>query len=323
MANPFAKLSIQRDEDEIEVQQAQKAKTPGQPLFGQNDQKAKKKVRPEKKDDKVAHHDDIHDNEGFEVVGKPTKKVYNRNTNNTEEVNKTFGDKPGRKDHNKMHHQKRDEQVFRVNSDKRRFDKQSGTGRGKEIKKGGRGGHYTWEGRGREIVEADETEYHFNKILNNKQEKEKVEEIVEVTPEIKVEEKKEESTEVKAEENVDAKDGDRKFKKKGKKDESNPEEDEKNKLVIPENALTLDEYKKKTQKITTEVSKNTAVKVDLEQITKIDDETICIQGKAKKEGKKKAKNVNDQEAKLNKLVGASLVIEDNSQKAYKKREYKN
>ena len=152
-----------------------------------------------------------HDDQGFEEVGKTqTKKQrYNNEESNVDTT------KPSAKTENPRHHKKYDGSV-RVGSNQRAFDRHSGTGRGKEVKKEGAGGKGTWgnqeKSAPREIYDNyDNSDYYFNKVFNPKKTKEEVDVEEPVKEEVAVD---------------DAKD------KKGKKKPiANPEEDEKNKSL--------------------------------------------------------------------------------------------
>ena len=225
MSNPFNKLKVERDDEEFVTVQSNKNDT----LFPK-DGKPKKKVRQEDsktetKEETVNHND----NEGFVTVGKVKK--YNNNNYKNSDV-EVVESKPGKGDnHNKRFHDRREDVHLRQGTHQRLFDKHSGTGYDKTIKKQGRGGKYTWEGQGREVVDYS-TDYYFNKALNPQ----KYEKVVEVTKEeVKVEPKVEE---VVQEDTTNTEQVVYDKKKKGGPT-TTPEEDEKNKLVIPENAIRI------------------------------------------------------------------------------------
>lgn len=342
MNNPFNKLKVHRDDEDVEqpVQQKTTPSTANTALFpGKEEKKPKKKVRPEeKKEENVKETKEEVNDEGFEVVGKQKKQQrYNDETEQYEE-------KPGKKDAPKHYHQKRTEQTVKQGTGQRVFDRHvSGTGRGKEVKKEGRGGRFTWEGKGREIVERDDTDYLFSRVLKGDTKEEPVQydnydkyekydkydryekydknQKYEKTEEVKVEEKQE----VPATETVVDADKDKDKKKKLKKGEVNPEEDEKNKLVIPENAMTLKDYKEKAAKITTNTTKTAPIKVDLEVLAKDEDEHVISipTTKGVKKDKKKEKGVNKEEADLNKLIGSTIGYEDSNDRQGKRTYQKN
>jgi hypothetical protein len=322
MNNPFNKLKVHRDDDDVEQQVVQKTtpSTNNQVLFpSKEEKKPKKKVRPDdKQEDQVKVVKEEVNDEGFEVVGKQKKQ---RNQEDTEQ----YAEKPGKRDPPKHYHQKRSENTVKQGTGQRVFDRHvSGTGRGKEIKKEGRGGKFTWDGKGREIVERDDTDYIFTKVLNSNTKaepvvfEEKQTETVVKAEEVKAEEVKE----------VPVEESEKDKKRKLKKGEVNPEEDEKNKLVIPENAMTLKDYKEKSAKITTNATKTAPIKVDLEVLTKDEDEHVISIASTKgvKKEKKKDKGVNKQEVDLNKLIGSTIGYEDSSdrqKKPYQKNYGKN
>ena len=139
--NPFGNLTIRRDEDEEEITtRTQPASTSTGALFSNaqaGEQKKKKKVRPEEKKNVEETRQD--DEEGFEVVKKkaPTKV---RNPVAEEETTEKGEQKP--KKFKKYDHTLVKENKF--NTEKRLYERHSGTGRGKEIAKGGAGGKHTW-----------------------------------------------------------------------------------------------------------------------------------------------------------------------------------
>lgn len=328
MTNPFNKLKVHRDEDE-EVDKTQpKGNAPV--LFPKDAQKPKKKVRPtEKKEDKpqenVVHEDD----KDFVVVGN-TKKGGKQQYGREEDFIQSVESKPGVKEQTRPKKEKYFEHDFKNNE--RLYDRHvSGTGRGKEVKKRGGGGKYTWEGR-KVVNDYDNTDYVFNKVLKPKDTKEEV--YVEESPQIetkKDEVKKEEEVGTAGDEQkaIETKEGEevKDRKKKGKKDDISKEEEEKNKLVIPENALTLKEYKEKnTTKITTDTSKTSGkVEIDLEPVEKLEDKDVIGVGKTTDKGaKKQNKKLKVQDAKeveLNKLIGSNLKIEDTADRQYRKDYY--
>jgi len=271
MSNPFNKLKVQREEDEdhtnTSTQKVQKKEEPA---------KKTKQRPPEQKEIKEEQ-----DDHGFEEVGKTqTKKQRYNDESNVDSI------KPSAKVDNPRHHKKY-EGAVRVGSNQRAFDKHSGTGRGKEVKKEGAGGKGTWgnqeKSAPREIYDNyDNSDYYFNKVLNPKKAKE--EEVIAEEPvkeEVKVEEP------VKEEVAFD----DAKDKKGKKKPVINPEEDEKNKLVIPENAMSYAEWKEQNKR-TAPVAKEVKVEVNLEKVVRNNqDEVIGIQGKNKAQPKKKEKPV--------------------------------
>ena len=136
----------------------------------------------------------------------------------------------------------------------------------------------------------------------------------------KPEEVKTEEVKVEAEAEVEvAVETNLKDKKGKKKIVTNPEDDEKNKLHIPENATTLAEWKEKNQRKGPQY-KEIKVEVNLEPVSKPKDETIQVQSKKPTgEKKKKTKAVDSKEVELNKLV--NLKLEDDSQRNYQGKHY--
>jgi hypothetical protein len=167
--NPFGQLSIRRDdEDEVEVRaqvkpvstqpQTSTLSTGGQ-LFTssqQAEQKKKKKVRPEEKakleeQEKEYTRGEEEDDGGFQTVQKKANKTRPLN----QDINAE--DAKNRKPKNKGAYLERNNKDY-VKEGKRQFERHSGTGRGKEIAKGGAGGHHTWGNNPKHI--AKETEKH-------------------------------------------------------------------------------------------------------------------------------------------------------------------
>lgn len=306
MSNPFNKLKVQRDDEEdfVAVQSSKPAAATKQPLFGNPEDKAKK---PKQRPKKETAEKEEENNEGFQFVGKQPKKPRTEETNAEVVVDKKFG-----KDNQKNDYpHKRGEGKVRVNTNQRVFDRHSGTGRGKEVKKEGAGGKYTWGNQGknaqRDIVDYDDTDYYFNKALNPNVKKEEV--VVEQKEEVKAEVKEEvvvAATEGEAKEE-EGKDG--KKDRKKKKGVETAEVDEKDKLVIPENAMTLEELKqKKAGAVKEEKVDKVEIKVDLEPI---ENKKVDVAVDSKKKGKKvKNDKVNPKEVDLNKLVKVNTEEED-------------
>jgi hypothetical protein len=134
-SNPFEKLHIKRGEEEEDDGQGEfqqvKSKDKNVP-FGI--EQKKKKQRPK---EKVEEEGD----EGFEEVPSKFKKK-NPENNDEEEIK---GDE--HKKRKGINYNTAEERDYRTKDKPRRgrqFDKHSGTGRGKEIAKGGAGGKGTW-----------------------------------------------------------------------------------------------------------------------------------------------------------------------------------
>lgn len=309
MSNPFNKLKVHRDDDEEEgFASVGKTASHVDPLFKKADDKAKKpKQRPKEEKKEEAHHPEEESNEGFETVGKVPKKVRDE----------TAPEEGERKHHGykqtKEHKEKRHEGQLPANSKKRVFDRHSGTGRGKEVPKDGAGkGNWGNQAKSakREVVDYDDTEYYFQKALNPKKEEvvapiaeEPVSVPVPVAEEVKPEEVKEE----------------KEYKKREKKG-AEVVVDEKDKLIIPENAISYNEWKQQVKR--TEVKhKEIKVEVNLEQIVKDKDETIQVAGKVQTEKKKKVKEANKKELEVNKIFANAAVSQDNKEKSgYSKKQ---
>ena len=145
--NPFGQLVVRRDDDEDETNftNAKPSTTTSTgPLFTQNQaDKKKKKVRPEENKKETSEYRE-ENNEGFEEIKKRAPR--NKQSNEDE----TQVDPKARKPKNKGAYLDRNDKPLR--DGKRQFDRQSGTGRGKEIAKGGAGGHHTWGNNSKAIA---------------------------------------------------------------------------------------------------------------------------------------------------------------------------
>jgi hypothetical protein len=227
--NPFGQLSVRRDDDdEVTIKTVQHTTASSDPLFQQKEaDKKKKKVRPEenKKENVQTKEDNL---EGFEVVGKTKQKQKTRGDEEEQQV-----ERKDRKPKNKGAFEAKPPR-----EGKRQFERHSGTGRGKEIAKGGAGGHHTWGSNPKQIAKEGEREvdYYsnddkwFRSALSEKK-PEDVKEIIEEEPQKEVEEVRQE--EVAAPQEI-------KERRKRKGEEEEKKEDD---LERPENALSLAEYK--------------------------------------------------------------------------------
>lgn len=150
--NPFGNLTIRRDEDDEEITtRTQPASTSTGALFNNaqaGEQKKKKKVRPEEK--KVVEETRQDDEEGFEVVKK--KAPAKAKNPVAEEESTEKGEQKPRK-FKKLDHNLVKENKF--NTEKRLYERHSGTGRGKEIAKGGAGGKHTWGSNPKNIAREE------------------------------------------------------------------------------------------------------------------------------------------------------------------------
>ena len=153
--NPFEKLNIKRDPDDEENGEFEKvkAKEKNAPLGIAT---RKKKIRPKEKVENEPE-------EGFEEVKNVRKK---RPENDEEEEEKVHKKRRG------INYNTNEERDYRENKKPprgRRYDRQSGTGRGREVAKGGAGGKYTWNDNpdtiARDFENNDDDEY-FEAALN-------------------------------------------------------------------------------------------------------------------------------------------------------------
>ena len=163
-SNPFEKLNVKRDDDdEQEEFQQVKSKEKHVPYGLEN---KKNKVRPKEKQANKEGEEDFQEvkkvvkkrppkqEEGEEDKEHKKRKGINFNTNEKREYRESKNPKPQRG---------------------RKFDKQSGTGRGKEVSKGGAGGKGTWGDNPKNIA-RDEDNYddiYFQQALNQVPEEKK------------------------------------------------------------------------------------------------------------------------------------------------------
>ena len=129
-SNPFDKLNVKREEEDDEQGEFQKVKGKEKNVPVGLEQK-KKKARPVEKVEDDGE-------EGFTEVSKKVKK--HRPENDDEEETKG-GEHKKRK---VINYEEKDYKTKDKPKRGRQFDKHSGTGRGKEIAKGGAGGKGTW-----------------------------------------------------------------------------------------------------------------------------------------------------------------------------------
>jgi hypothetical protein len=152
MKNPFGLLTIRRDEDEAELEtQTQKALDPilQGPLA---EQKHKKKVRPEEKkileEEKAVAKKIPIEEEGFTEIRKNRKP---------ETPNAPVFEETVIKEFKREKNMKAKTPIMR-RENKRMFDRQSGTGRGREVAKRGAGGKTTW-GDPQQLAQNEAIEY--------------------------------------------------------------------------------------------------------------------------------------------------------------------
>ena len=292
-SNPFEKLQFKRDkddEDEREDFEQVKAKDKSVP-FGI--EKKKKKVRPTEKVEEEQ-------NEGFEEV----KKAYKKRPQNDEEEESKGKEHSKRRGINYYTNEEREYRESKRAPRGRKYDRQSGTGRGKEIAKDGAGGKFTWEGD----FENNNDDYYFETALNpenkekrsgpRRQRKEKEKD------------NKEEGEENKENEG-ETKEKGKKFEKEERKERKKPELKPEEKINIPDDAITLQDYLKKSEKPKEEQKEIKRIQ-DGNPLTKVEEKKVDIFGTSepgkKKAKKKKEKEFNQQEINLNAQIGAEIQI---------------
>ena len=289
-SNPFEKLHVRHDKEDDEQGEFEQVKAKDKNVPFGIEQK-KKKVRPKEKVEDEG-------NEGFEEVKNRTTKKRPQN----DEYEEVKG-----KDHSKrrgINFNTNEERQYRESKRQgrgRKFDRQSGTGRGKEIAKGGAGGKFTWEG------DDNNDDYYFEEALNpeNKERKQR-------QPRRPKKEDKQEEGEDNKENEGETKEEGKKVEKEEKRERKKPELKDEEKLKIPEGAISLDEYFKKSEKPKEEEKKEIKRIQGGEPLTKVKEKKVDEFGTSqpgKKKGKKKKeKEVNQQEIDLNAQIGAELQI---------------
>ena len=162
LSNPFGKMKVERDsEDENEDFQKVKSNKPSQQLFVAPEQKKKKK-RPENTENQGTK---IEDEEGFEEVSKHKPQRKKQKSEEGDDFNSLKQNHYAQKEGPKYYPPKNKK------PGKREFERKSGTGRGKEISKGGAGGKGTWGNNPKEIsrrYEKNNDDYYFEQALNPK-----------------------------------------------------------------------------------------------------------------------------------------------------------
>jgi hypothetical protein len=342
--NPFGQLSVHRDEEDEDTPTQTQTQTTvtktTQPLFStQQEQKKKKKVRPDENKTTQESHDN---DEGFQVVNKNKQKTTYPKTRNDDYVT---DEKFGKDNPNKRPYKERSNFVA---PGKRQFEKHSGTGRGKEISKGGAGGKHTW-GANTKVIAKDAQKHeggdyydyrdedYFNSALNAKPREKKDEKTVQETTEDKTttttgdnkDKEKDKTTTEQGEDTTNKGEnvtGEEQFndKRKKKKKGDQVDDDKKDLLERPENAISLTEWREQQKK-----NQNTTQKqvvrthdTDLVESKKKDDEFLGIQSEQKKNKNKpkKEKKVDSKEAELNVVIGQSIKTDDGSDRRDDRRD---
>ena len=303
LSNPFEKLNIKRDIEEEDDGQGefQKVKGKDKNLPIGIEQK-KRKTRPKE-------NVEANDEEGFEEVGNKAKKK--RPVNDEEDEGFEGGEHKKRKGINYGTAEKTEYRTKDKPKRGRQFDRQSGTGRGKEIAKGGAGGKGTWGENPKAIAreyEDNNDDYYFENALNPEKAKERKER----PPRRARKEDKKEGEE--GEENKGEDKGEKKEEEDNKKRKERPKYElkEEEKLNRPKDAKTLEEYLKEKEKPVEEEKKEVKRINDgkpLEKKQEKNDDILGTTGEGRKKGKKKKyKEINKEESDLNNLIGSNLQI---------------
>ena len=167
-SNPFDKLNIRREEEEEDQGEFEQVKSKEKNVPYGIEQK-KKKIRPKE----VVKEKEGGD-EGFEEVPGKIKKRRPVNVEEENEESKTHKKRKG------VNYNTQEEREYRLKDKPKRgreYDRQSGTGRGKEIAKGGAGGKGTWgdnpENIAKNYEKYNDDDYYFESALNQEKRKER------------------------------------------------------------------------------------------------------------------------------------------------------
>lgn len=319
--NPFEKLSIKQEVDDDDPEEFKEVKSKAQNVpFGIEPKK--KKARPQEKQ--------VVEEEGFEEVVKH-KQPKKKGDDDEEEEN------PEHKQRKGINYNTAEMRDYRESQRKQRgggrqFDRKSGTGRGKEIAKGGAGGKGTWGENPKNIArdfEKNYDDYYFESVLNPKEKKENDEKRVkrERRPkkeknEGEGEEKEKNGEEGEEEKKEDGEEGGEKKEQKPKKEKKQrekkvlkPEE----KLDRPEGAVSVEDYLKSKEKPKEEEKEVKRIQ-DGEALKKVEEKKDDVLGttedgkKKNKKKKDKGKKINQAEIDLNNQVFSNLQVEEGNER---------
>lgn len=341
--NPFGQLSVRRDEeDEVQTVVSQtNVNTNTLPLFNApvNTVNKKKKVRPDEKkgtEDNNTVSASYEDNTGFEVVGSKKKGPFKGKRELQEEEHAVDG-KYKKERQNQGGYLERNDKVA---PNKRQFERHSGTGRGKEISKGGAGGHHTWGTNSKNVARdyekhQNDDNYHdnrenrlFENALNPRVPRQKYEENEtqenKTNVEVKDNTENKETTEQVKEENKEANTIEQgqegTYERKRKEKEVVEVVNEAELIKRPQNALSLADYKEqlksKNQSLSSVNTNKQVVRNEESNLTlknKSEEAYLGVESnikKAEKTNKGKERKENKQEVDLNRLVGSNLKTED-------------
>ena len=287
--NPFEKLNVKRDVDDDDDQGEFTKVKPKDKNVPVGLEQKKKKPRPVEKVEDAGE-------EGFTEVSKKVKK---HRPENDEDEEAKGGEHKKRKG---INYNTAEEKDYRLKDKPRRgrqFDKHSGTGRGKEIAKGGAGGKGTWGENPKNIArdfENDNDDFYFDQALHPEKKKDRP------PRKPKKEDKKEgEEKEGEDKDKEDKKDGEEKKDEEPKKRRFEPKPlTEEEKLDRPKEAQTLEDYLKKQQKPKEEDEKKEVKRIqDGDPLKKREEQKVDILGTTgtgrKKGKKKKEKEINKEE----------------------------
>jgi len=316
---PFEKLKVRHDDDE--EGHTTTTAPQGTQLFQQPQQEVKKKkIRPEerKRLEEEAKSGQGHqeDNQGFSEVKKrkPNPKAGNIDSLIENEFESGTG-RPQQKNKKELDFQK-SYQPRAPRGGKRVYDRQSGTGRGKEISKDGAGGKTTW-GNPEQLAKQEvyeEADYGYEDDLFNYAQTIDVTKKDETKETKATEEIKHEEKPYKEEEKKEKKEGQREKRRKKRLGAAAEEEKKDAKTDVPDNSISYKDYKDKIKTEPKKEEKKEAQsfvqKTDLKEKKK-DAENLEISIASNKPEKKpepvKEKKVDKTEQDLNRLLGQKLV----------------
>ena len=293
-ANPFEKLNVKHDEEDEQGEFEKVKKKERNAPYGI--EVKKRKVRPKEKVEEG-------NEEGFEEV----KKVSKKRPKNYDEEDNQGNEHKKRRGINFNKDEQRDYRDSKRPTRGRRYDRQSGTGRGKEVAKDGAGGSYTWGDNPDNIAkdyEDNNDDYYFEEALNpeNKERRDK-------NPRRQRKDKNEEE----GKEGEEDKDNKKEEKDKKFEERRKVELKKEDKLDIPKNAIFLGQYLDKHEKPKEEEKKDIKRVQDgkplSKKVDKSNEDIVGTSGEGKKKGKKrKEKEIKKEEEELNAEIGANLRI---------------
>jgi len=304
-SNPFEKLHVKHDVEEDEQGEFEKVtgKEKNVPI---GIEAKKRKVRPKEKVEQE-------DGEGFEEV---KNRIQKKKQKYDDEEEGKGNEHKARRGINFHTNEDREYRESKRPTRGRKYDRQSGTGRGKEVSKGGAGGKGTWGDNPKNIAKDFENnydEYYFEEALNPEKREKRERPPRRNRKDEKKEEGEEKGNENEGEEEKNDKKEEREEKRRPKKTFEPKPLKEEEKLVIPKDAEFLGDYLKSKEKPKEDEDKKEVKRVqDGKPLTKVEDKKADELGTSqpgkKKPKKKKEKDINKEEVDLNFQIGSNLEI---------------